>query len=116
MSEDAIKIITALRIDKCYLLRYSLGGFLAQTIAYKRAGLVQKLILVGTAPQGAKALYIFPELVARAFSLEATESFLYIFAKTSTTSRAKLKAALGGCLRESKTGTSPPPGLPYKHR
>ena len=61
MSRDVIKIITALGIAKCDLLGFSLGGFIAQTIADIKPDLLRKIILVGTAPQGTKALYSFPQ-------------------------------------------------------
>ena len=95
MSEDAIKIVSALGITKCDLLGYSLGGFVAQTTVDTNPDLFRKIILVGTAPQGAKALHSFPELVAKAFSLEPLERFLFIFATKSEQSRAKIKATLG---------------------
>lgn len=94
MANDAIKIITALGIDQCDLLGFSLGGFLAQWIATAKPFLVRKIILVGTAPQGAKALYRFPQLVDKAFQLAPMEIFLSIFATKSENSRAKITAAL----------------------
>jgi pimeloyl-ACP methyl ester carboxylesterase len=94
MTRDAIRIITALGIGQCDLLGFSLGGFIAQTIAVRRPDLVRKIILVGTAPQGTKALHSFPQLVEKAFSLEPLEIFLFIFATKSEKSRAKVTAAL----------------------
>jgi pimeloyl-ACP methyl ester carboxylesterase len=95
MTEDAIKIITALGITKCDLLGFSLGGFIAQAIADMRPDLLRKIIIVGSAPQGAKALHSFPQLVERAVHLEPAETFLFIFATKSDNSRTKLRAALG---------------------
>jgi pimeloyl-ACP methyl ester carboxylesterase len=94
MARDAIKIIDVLGIKQCDLLGYSLGGFIAQTIAVMRPDLLRKIILVGTAPQGTKALYSFPQLAQKAFSLTPLEAFLFIFATKSEKSRAKLGAAL----------------------
>ncbi|MBC9914542.1 alpha/beta fold hydrolase [Chitinophaga varians] len=94
MTVDAIKIITALGISQCDLLGFSLGGFIAQSIAVAMPALVRKIILVGTAPQGAKALHGFPQLVNKAFQLAPMEIFLSIFATRSEKSRAKLGAAL----------------------
>jgi pimeloyl-ACP methyl ester carboxylesterase len=94
MTEDAIRIITALGISKCDLLGYSLGGFIAQTIAIMKPDLLRKIILVGTAPQGANALRSFPQLVEKAFRLAPLERFLFLFATTSEKSRAKMSAAL----------------------
>jgi pimeloyl-ACP methyl ester carboxylesterase len=94
MTTDAIEIITALKIDRCDLLGFSLGGFIAQAIAIIKPGLIRKIILVGTAPQGTKALHTFPQLVEKAFQLEPMEVFLFIFATPSEKSRTKLIATL----------------------
>ena len=94
MTRDAINIITTLGINKCDLLGFSLGGFIAQTMAVVKPSLLRKIILVGTAPQGTKALYSFPQLVEKAFHLAPIERFLFLFATASEKSRAKLSAAL----------------------
>jgi len=94
MATDAIKIITALGITRCDLLGFSLGGFVAQAIAHMRPDLIRKIILVGTAPQGAKVLHSFPDLVQKAFSMEPAEAFLFLFATKSENSRSKLREAL----------------------
>jgi pimeloyl-ACP methyl ester carboxylesterase len=95
MTRDAIKIITALEIGQCDLLGFSLGGFIAQTIAIDRPDLLRKVILVGTAPQGALALHSFPQLIEKAFSFDPKEGYLYLFATKSDKSRSKLTATLG---------------------
>jgi pimeloyl-ACP methyl ester carboxylesterase len=93
MTRDAIKVITALGISQCDMLGFSLGGFIAQNIAVVRPDLLRKMILVGTAPQGTRALHSFPQLVEKAFQLPM-EIFLFIFATKSEKSRAKLTVAL----------------------
>src|SRR5258706_14513551 len=92
MAKTAIKIISALGIKKCDVLGYSLGGFIAQTIAVTKPDLFRKIILVGTAPQGTKALHSFPQLVQKAFQQQGTEVYLYIFATKSQRSRALVTA------------------------
>ncbi len=94
MATDAIEIIAALGISRCDLLGFSLGGFIAQIIAVVKPDLLRKIILVGTAPQGTKALHSFPQLVEKAFQLKPMEIFLSIFATGSEKSRTKLTAAL----------------------
>jgi len=111
MTRDAIKIITALGISKCDLLGFSIGGFIAQTLAVTRPDLFRKIILVGTAPQGAVALHSFPQLVEKAFSFDREEGFLYIFATKSEKSRAKLTAALNR-LMERKNDRDKETALP----
>ena len=94
MAGTVIKIITALGINKCDLLGFSLGGFVAQTVAITNPQLFQKIILIGTAPQGTLALHGFPQLVGRAFAKDPVEGYLYIFATSSEKSREKIKATL----------------------
>ena len=53
MATDAITFIRALGIKKADILRYSIGGKIAQEIAVQAPDLVRKLILVGTGPRGA---------------------------------------------------------------
>jgi len=52
MARDAVSFINLLGFSEVDLLGYSLGGCVAQQIAADHGGLVRKLILVGTAPQG----------------------------------------------------------------
>jgi pimeloyl-ACP methyl ester carboxylesterase len=111
MTRDAIKIITALGINKCDLLGFSLGGFIAQTIAITKPDLLRKIILVGTAPQGTLALHTFPQLVGKAFGLDPKERFLSIFATKSNKSRIKLTAALGR-LQERKNDRDTETSMP----
>ncbi|MET0637137.1 MAG: alpha/beta hydrolase [Chitinophagaceae bacterium] len=94
MSKDAIKIISALGISRCDLLGYSLGGFIAQTMADLRTDLFRKIILVGTAPQGTKALHSFPKLIERAFALDPKDRYLFVFATKTEKSRTKVAATL----------------------
>src|SRR6476660_3608671 len=111
MARDAIKIITALGIKKCDVVGYSLGGFIAQKIAATRPDLFRKIILVGTAPQGAKALRSFPHLVEKAFQQQGIEVYLYIFATKSEKSRKLVTATYLRLLerkddRDNETGMS----------
>jgi len=52
MTEDAARFISALGLTKPDLLGFSLGGFVAQQMAFKYPDRVRTLVLVGTAPQG----------------------------------------------------------------
>jgi len=94
MSLDALKIMNALGINKCDLLGFSLGGFIAQTLADLQPELFRKIILVGTAPQSAKALRTFPQLVEKALAMDPVERYLFIFSSQSEKSRGKIRATL----------------------
>jgi pimeloyl-ACP methyl ester carboxylesterase len=111
MTRDAIKVITTLGIGKCDLLGFSLGGFIAQTIAIDRPDLLRKIILVGTAPQGALVLHSFPQLVEKAFGFDPKEGYLFLFATKSDKSRSKLTATLGR-LMERKNDRDKATSLP----
>jgi pimeloyl-ACP methyl ester carboxylesterase len=96
MSADAEHLIAALGFTRVDLLGYSLGGFIAQTLAVKNSSLVRKLVLVGTAPQGGKEHLM--KVVAEAFShKEAPDVRLPLFFTASdasqTAGRAFLKRA-----------------------
>jgi pimeloyl-ACP methyl ester carboxylesterase len=52
MADDVISIIHKLGLKKVILFGFSLGGFVAQDIALKNPGLIEKLILTGTGPAG----------------------------------------------------------------
>jgi pimeloyl-ACP methyl ester carboxylesterase len=89
MSLDALKVIDTLGIDRCDLLGFSLGGFIAQLMAVQRPELFRKIIIVGSAPQGVKVLHTFPALITKAMQLEPAERFLFIFFTASEKSRSK---------------------------
>jgi len=94
MTLDALKIIESLGIHHCDLLGFSLGGFIAQLIASQKPELLRKIILVGTAPQGAEILRGFPKLIEKALPLEPVERFLFLFFTPSELSRSKGKQTL----------------------
>lgn len=94
MTEDALAFIQALGIRKFDILGFSLGGFIAQQLAIAQPDLIRKIIMVGTAPQGALALYSFPQLIEKAMKLEPAERFLFIFFTPSAASREKGRATL----------------------
>jgi pimeloyl-ACP methyl ester carboxylesterase len=52
MAEDAARFMSALGLTNADLLGFSLGGFVAQQLAFKYPDRVRTLVLVGTAPQG----------------------------------------------------------------
>lgn len=95
MSEDALKFIQALGIEKFDILGFSLGGFIAQYLVSQYPQMIRKIIMVGTAPQGAKVLHAFPALIEKAMQLTPQERFLFIFFEKSASSRAKGMATLG---------------------
>ena len=61
MARDALQFIDALGIATVDLLGFSLGGHIAQEIALVRPRLPRRLVLAGTAPQGAPDLHRWSE-------------------------------------------------------
>jgi pimeloyl-ACP methyl ester carboxylesterase len=56
MARDAVAFIKALGLTQVDLLGFSMGGFLAQTIALEEPQLVCKVILAGTGPAGGQGI------------------------------------------------------------
>jgi pimeloyl-ACP methyl ester carboxylesterase len=57
MARDVSRFIGELELAQVDLLGFSLGGFIAQEIALVRPRLVRRLVLAGTAPQGAPGIH-----------------------------------------------------------
>ena len=55
LADDAAHVIEALGFDRISVLGWSMGGFIAQTLAMQRPDRVDKLILLSTDPGGAYA-------------------------------------------------------------
>src|ERR1700761_2935339 len=57
MAKDALAFISALGLSEVDLLGFSIGSFVAQEIALRRPGLVRRLVLASSAPQGAAGMH-----------------------------------------------------------
>jgi pimeloyl-ACP methyl ester carboxylesterase len=57
MAQDARRFIEALELTEIDVLGYSIGGFVAQELTLLRPRLVRRVILAGTAPQGAEGIH-----------------------------------------------------------
>src|SRR3984893_15843903 len=91
MTTDTERFIAALGFAKVDLLGFTLGGFVAQALAAKNPGLVRKMILVGTAPQGGEEHLL--KVVKEAFShKEAPDVRLPLFFTPSEASQAAGRA------------------------
>src|SRR5882762_3250196 len=56
MAANATAFIKALGLPKVDVLGFSLGGFVAQALTVAEPGLVRRLVLVGTGPQGGQGI------------------------------------------------------------
>jgi pimeloyl-ACP methyl ester carboxylesterase len=52
MAQHALAFLDALRLSRCDVLGFSLGGMIAQQMAQDRPAIFRRMILVGTAPRG----------------------------------------------------------------
>jgi len=76
MAHDAISFIKAAGYSKVDLLGFSMGGFIAQQIVETEPQLVNKMILVGTGPQGSEGLSEVGKKLSSAGQLSPEELFL----------------------------------------
>jgi pimeloyl-ACP methyl ester carboxylesterase len=93
MVADAEQFFAALGFAKIDLLGYSLGEFIAQSVAAKKSGIVRKLILVSTAPQGGEEHLLKVLKEARSHK-EAPDTRLPLFFTSSAASQAAGRAFL----------------------
>jgi pimeloyl-ACP methyl ester carboxylesterase len=56
MARDAASLIDGLGLEQVDLFGFSMGGFVAQQIAFDRPELVRRLVLVGTGPRGGEGM------------------------------------------------------------
>lgn len=106
MADDAIALIKALGLKQVDLLGFSLGGAIAQDIAFKEPSLVHKLILAGTGPGGGIGISNIPSLAYRnqlrsMLTLTDIRTFLF-FTRTRNGKRAARDFLTR--LKQKKTG------------
>jgi pimeloyl-ACP methyl ester carboxylesterase len=91
MARDVLRFVDALSLEQVDLLGFSLGGYIAQELALLRPRLVRRIVLAGTAPQGAPRIHHWSDDVyAHACADEITpEHALNVFFSGSQESRTK---------------------------
>ena len=96
MARDAIAFLAAMGLDQADLLGFSIGSFIAQEIALTRPGLVRRLILASSAPQGAAGMHGWAADVIGAVGRPepSPEGYLGIFFTSSAASRQAGREAL----------------------
>lgn len=96
MAHDAIAFIEAMSFRRIDLLGFSIGSFVAQEIALIRPGLLRRIVLASSAPQGAAGMHGWAPDVIGAVGQPETKPEGYIsvfFAHTDTSREAGRQAA-----------------------
>jgi pimeloyl-ACP methyl ester carboxylesterase len=91
MARDALRFIDALEVTHVDVLCFSLGGYIAQEIALVRPRLVRRLVLAGTAPQGAPGIHRWSDEVYALATPDVPnpEGFVRLFFSGPEKTRAK---------------------------
>ena len=97
MARDAIAFLTALDVSQADLLGFSIGSFVAQQIGLTRPGIVRRLVLASSAPQGAAGMHGWaPEVIGAIGTPDTSpEAYLDVFFARSPSSRQAGQQALG---------------------
>jgi pimeloyl-ACP methyl ester carboxylesterase len=72
LADDTARVIEALGFDRAGVLGWSLGGFVAQTLALRRPALIDKLVLLSTDPGGADAKLASPAVRSQLTDMSGT--------------------------------------------
>ncbi len=72
MAEDVIGLMKALKIERCDVVGWSMGGFVAQEVAARVPAHVGKLVLLSTDHGGASAVTAEPDVWGRLIDHEGT--------------------------------------------
>lgn len=112
MAEVLIALATALEIARFDLLGWSMGGYVAQTVAYRRPDLVRRLIVAGSGPGGVPDAPAPPAKVMQIAAKPANvdEDFLYLFYPDTTSAQQAGRAQLAR-LRHRLDAAAPSLGM-----
>ena len=97
MADDAANFVGALGLSTVDVLGFSIGGYIAQTLALRHSKTVRRLILSSTGPRGGEPskdskYREYGDLTDPATGESPLEAFLYLFFRPSPTSQAAGKA------------------------
>jgi pimeloyl-ACP methyl ester carboxylesterase len=97
MARDVLRFVDQLGLRQIDLLGFSLGGYVAQALALVRVRLIRRLVLAGTAPQGAPKIHRWSDDVYALAAQDVLDPkrFIRLFFSGSQQSRAKGAAFIG---------------------
>jgi pimeloyl-ACP methyl ester carboxylesterase len=96
LADGAVQFIESLGLSQVDLLGWSMGGYVAQTVALDRPDLVRRLVLAGTGPGGVPNQPPRPEKVGQVSTkpILEDEDYLYLFFPETDAARAAGLASL----------------------
>jgi pimeloyl-ACP methyl ester carboxylesterase len=91
MARDVLRFVDALGLEQIDLLGFSLGGYVAQELALVRPRLIRRIVLAGTAPQGAPGIHRWSDDVYALATPDVPnpDGFIRLFFSGSEASHAK---------------------------
>ena len=91
MARDVLQFVDALGLTRVDLLGFSLGGYVAQELALVRPRLIRRIVLAGTAPEGAPRIHRWSDDVYALATPDVPnpDGFIKLFFSGSEASRAK---------------------------
>src|SRR5947208_10338641 len=97
MAHAAIAFLEAMDFQRVDLLGFSIGSFVAQEIALVRPGLLRRVVLASSAPQGAAGMHGWaPEVIGAVGAPETTpQGYISVFFAATDTSREAGQQAAG---------------------
>jgi hypothetical protein len=97
MARDVLRFVEALGLRKIDVLGFSLGGNVAHELALVRPRLIRRLVLAGTAPQGAPTIHRWTDDVYALATQDPfdPDRFIRLFFSSSEESRGKGMEFLG---------------------
>jgi pimeloyl-ACP methyl ester carboxylesterase len=96
MAHDATTFMAAMDLGQVDILGFSIGSFIAQDIALTRPGMVRRMILASSAPQGAAGMHGWAPDVIGAIGTPTTtpDEYLRVFFAPSSSSQQAGREAL----------------------
>jgi pimeloyl-ACP methyl ester carboxylesterase len=112
MAHDAIAFLTAIEFGRVDMLGFSIGSFVAQEIALIRPGILNRLILASSAPQGAAGMHGWaPDVIGAVGGPETSPGGTSTCSSRGHPQAGKLaRRPCSACTPGQKTGTRRRPG------